>query len=116
MDFIPSDYEVVDHKKHNTLDNREFNLQIVPASKNSSNRNGANKNSKTGIRNVHWIESANEYWVQIMRKGERFKWIFKENQFEEACNFAEIKRKELFGKHAGYGTQEINTVNNIKIK
>lgn len=38
-----------------------------------------------------------------MRKGERYKWIFPSNQFEEAVKFAEIKRQELFGDYAGNG-------------
>lgn len=93
--------EVVDHINHDTLDNRKCNLRITTNDKNVKNRKGANKNSKTGVRNVHWIESANEYWVQIMRKGISYKWTFSANQFEEACKFAEEKRKELFGEFAG---------------
>jgi len=38
-----------------------------------------------------------------MRKGERFRWIFPGSQFKEACDLAEKKRKELFGKFAGNG-------------
>ncbi len=96
-------YKQVDHKDHNSLDNRKINLRVVEAGNNSSNRKGANKNSKTGVRNVHYIEKFDEYWVQIMKNGERFKWVFLGNQFEEACDFAEKKRKEIFGKYAGKG-------------
>ena len=95
---------VVDHHNHNRLDNRKDNLYITEHTNNSTNRKGANKNNKTtGIRNVTYIEKENAYWVQFMRKGERFRWVFPVNQFDEACDFAEKKRKELFGEYAGKG-------------
>ena len=97
---------IIDHKNHNPLDNRKKNLRIVEASNNSANRKGANSNNKTGVRNVHLINrygGKQIYMVQIMRKGERFSWEFELNQFDEACIFAEEKRKELFGKYAGNG-------------
>lgn len=95
--------EVVDHIDHDTLNNRKSNLRVTTNDKNVKNRKGANSNNNTGVRNVSWIESANEYWVQIMKKGKRHKWAFSINQFEEACKFAEEKRKELFGEYAGKG-------------
>lgn len=101
-DAIENEY--VDHIKHKeTLNNRKYNLRKTTNDKNLQSRKGANKNSSTGIRNVNYIEKLNEYWVQIMKKGERFKWIFPSNQFKEACDFAEKKRKELFGEYAGKG-------------
>ncbi len=45
----------VDHEDHNTLNNRKYNLRVVERDKNSSNRDGANKNSGTGVRNVHLV-------------------------------------------------------------
>lgn len=92
---------VVDHHNHNRLDNRKENLYITEHTNNSTNRKGANSNSRTGVRNVNYIERLDEYWVQFMKKDERFKWVFFGNQFEEACEFAEKKRKELFGDFSG---------------
>lgn len=95
----------VDHiNPENTLDNRKCNLRVVKDANNSSNRRGANKNSKTGVRNVHLVNRYGDkqvYLVQIMKKGMLYKWEFPLDQFEEACKFAEEKRKELFGKYAG---------------
>jgi hypothetical protein len=95
------DSEVVDHKYHDTLDNRKKNLRVTENKKNLRNRKGANSNNNTGYRNVNYIENNDEYWVQIMKDGKRYKWIFSIDEFEEACKFAEKKRKEIFGEFAG---------------
>lgn len=91
-----------DHVGHDTLDNRKNNLRISKSGENSANRKGANKNNKTtGVRNITYIERDNVYWVQFMKAGERFRWIFPLSQFEEAYEFAKKKRQELFGEFAG---------------
>lgn len=89
----------IDHKNHDTLDNRKSNLRVISDGDNSSNREGANKNNKTGVRNVCKLDYC--YLVQIMKKGIRYKWEFSLDKFEEACKFAKEKRKELFGEFAG---------------
>jgi hypothetical protein len=92
----------VDHENHNTLDNRRNNLRITESTNNSTHRKGANKNNKTtGVRNVCYIERDNKYVVQMMKEGERFKWDFPSDQFEEACEFAIKKREELYGEFSG---------------
>lgn len=93
----------VDHINHDTLDCRRFNLRVTKARDNLANRKGANKNSNTGVRNVNYIKSCDEYWVQIMRNGKRYHWAFPSDKFEEACEFAEVKRHEIFGEYAGNG-------------
>ena len=98
---VTSNKVVVDHHNHNRLDNRKENLFITEHTNNSTHRKGANRNNNTGVRNVSYIERDNVYWVQFMKKGERFRWEFPGNQFKEACEFAEEKRKELFGEFAG---------------
>ena len=93
--------QCVDHVDHNTFDNRKSKLLISNDNLNLQNRKGANKNSGTGVRNVHLITKygvKQEYWVQIMKNGEKFKWEFGLNEFDEACEFARQKRIELFGK------------------
>lgn len=91
----------VNHKDHNTLNNRKYNIEIVPCSINSQLRDKPNTNGQTGVRNVHLITKyggKQVYWVQIMKNYQRHCWEFEFNQFEEACEFARQKRIELFGK------------------
>jgi hypothetical protein len=99
--FNPPKGWKVDHINHNTLDNRKENLRLIDTSQNATHRKGANKNSGTGVRNVNYGRNHEEYWVQFQKKGERFKWEFPLNQFDEACKFANKKRKELFGEYSG---------------
>jgi len=106
MNFDKDSYYVVDHKNQNKLDNRKENLRFIPQYNNLQNRKGANSNSSTGVRNVNLITrygGKQEYWVQICKNGERFKWEFGLHEFDKACLFAEEKRKELFGEFAGNG-------------
>jgi hypothetical protein len=93
--------EIVDHEDRDTLNNRKYNLRFIDKSKNAQNRKGANKNSGTGVRNVNYIKKHNQYWVQLMKNGQRYKWIFSADEFDKACEFAKIKREELFGEFAG---------------
>lgn len=92
----------IEHKKHSKLDNRKRNLRVTKATNNSTNRKGANKNSGTGVRNVNYGgNNKSEYWVQFCKEGERYKWVFPLDHFKEACEFAEKKRQELYGKYSG---------------
>ena len=56
---------VVDHKNHDTLDNRDLNLTIVTYSENAQNRRGASSNSKSGVRGVSWCKHGNKWRVTI---------------------------------------------------
>jgi hypothetical protein len=101
-------YSQVDHKDHDSLNNLKINLRVVEAGNNSSNRKGANSNNiTTGVRNVTYIKNQDIYMVQIMKDYKRYKWEFPSSQLKEACEFAEKKRKELFGEYAGEGKNDI---------
>lgn len=96
-------YKQVDHKNGDSLNNTKENLRVVKPYNNSANRKGANSNSGTGVRNVNFSSDPNILWVQFMKKGRKFQWEFPISKFKEACEFAEKKRKEIFGEFAGKG-------------
>jgi len=100
-------YKQVDHKNHDSLDNKKENLRVVEAGNNSANRKGANKNNGTGVRNIFWSKRENCYYVSIMKNGIPHKKKFEVDEFEKAKEFAKEKRKELFGEYAGKGESDI---------
>lgn len=60
----------VDHRYHDTLDNRRsVNLRVTTRSGNSFNRKGASKHSKTGVRGVYWSDKDNAFRARIQYKG-----------------------------------------------
>jgi hypothetical protein len=60
----------VDHIDGDTLNCRRSNLRVTNASENGQNRtNVANRNSKTGIRNVYYHKTTDMYEVKVMVKG-----------------------------------------------
>lgn len=57
---------VVDHINHDTLDNRRScNLRLVTQAQNNQNRKGAQANSKSGIRGVHWSDKEKRWVASI---------------------------------------------------
>jgi hypothetical protein len=86
---------IIDHKNHNTLDDRKENL--IPSNKtlNAMNRVGANANSSTGYRNVSIIK--NKYIVQLQIDGKNVV-LGSFDDVEEANAFAEEMRKKYYNQ------------------
>ena len=75
-------------------------LRLATASQNGSNRRGAQSNSRTGARNVR--PSGRGFEVCIGLMGEYKTWGgFK--SIEDASEFAEARRREMFGRFSGQG-------------
>jgi len=90
----------VDHKNHNTLDNRKENLRVTNDTYNSRHRETKNKNNKCGYRNVFYSERDNEYIVQLMVNGKNAR-LGSFNDVHKADNFAKEMRKKYYGEYAG---------------
>ena len=60
--------QIVDHINCDKNDNRRSNLRFVDTYQNQQNRKGANRNSRSGIRGVDYIESSGRWRAQITVK------------------------------------------------
>ena len=77
------DYQV-DHKNHNTLDDRYYNIRLCTRSQNQLNRNFKNS-SNTGIRNISYFND--QFHVQFKYNGKTTTKIF--NNIEDAVIYKE---------------------------
>lgn len=60
--------KLVDHRNHETLDDRKDNLRICSHRVNNFNRKGVCKNSFLGIRGVRYSERLKKYLVRFKQK------------------------------------------------
>jgi hypothetical protein len=89
---------VIDHINGNGLDNRRSNLRFCSFSENQWNRK-PNKNSKTGVKGVHWSAKEKKYVAQIREHGKRIM-LGSFRSIEEAALAYREKAKQLFGVFA----------------
>lgn len=82
----------VDHKNHNGLDNRRFNLVVGTKNQNQQNRKGPRKGSLSGASGVVWSSRKQRWLVKRMVNGV----VLRAGQFsdlEEAKKAAQILYK-----------------------
>lgn len=98
----PESGKFVDHKNHNTLDNRRGNLREIEPSQNSTNRKSRNSNNKSGYRNVSWGKYEGKWLVQLQVEGKnKVLGKFEKDDLDEAGKFAESMRNKYYGDFAG---------------
>ena len=90
----------IDHKNHDTLDNRKYNLNIVTKHENVINRRGANPNNTTsGERNVCWVKGQQKWLVQLQVDGKNTCFgRFDYEDLDKAILLAEEMRNILYNK------------------
>jgi hypothetical protein len=96
---VDSPEETVDHINHDTTDNRKANLRVLPTVLNTKNRNGKNKNNKSGYRNVSW--NGNQWIVQLQVDGKNT-CLGKFDDVHEAGKFASEMRIKYYGEYKGF--------------
>lgn len=93
----------VDHKNHDTLDNRKENLRITNVTENCMNRR-LSKANKSGYRNVSWSKDDGKWIVQLQINGRNtVLGKFSKSQLDEAGDFAKKMREKYYGEFAGLG-------------
>ena len=103
MNDIPhKETDKIDHINHNTKDNRKNNLRWCSDHENCLNRRTKSTNT-SGQTNVCFLH--NKWYVKIITKKHKFYQVC--NSYEEACELAKAKRKELF-KEYNYVEEERN--------
>lgn len=88
----------IDHMDANPYNNRKENLRLSDKPLNSKNRKSKNKNNTTGYRNVCFYKGF--YIVQLQINGKNTK-LGSFRTPEEAGDFAQMKRHEIYGEYAG---------------
>ena len=86
---------MVDHRDHETLDNRKSNLRLVNHIRNGQNRKGPSKHNKSGFRNVYWNKCKGKWRVEIVVNKKRI-YIGDYDDKQEAAKVASEARKKFF--------------------
>ena len=86
----------VDHLNYDTLDNRKSNMRVVTLDKNNKNRqNKANRNSKTGVRNVSYSKLEDKFVVQFQIEGKNTRMALFDT-LEDAKRYADDNRHKYY--------------------
>lgn len=93
---IPDGMEI-DHICFNRACINISHLRLATRETNTRYRSGAQQNSKSGVRNVHYRHGK---WVVRVKKNGKHYEFGTYNSVEEAIPVAEAARAELFGKYA----------------
>lgn len=90
----------IDHKNHDTLDNRKENLRACSGLQNKSNRSGPQANSTSGVRGVYWHKRAGKWMAQIkVNKKHIYLGLF--DSKDKAAEAYASANREHFGEFGG---------------
>ena len=103
----PSPDMYVDHINGNRMDNRRCNLRIASSTENHANSKISTNNTSKHA-NVFWQKGYDKWCVQIQKNGEIYRSFH--DSYDEACQIAEEKHKELFGEFSFYNSRKEKNV------
>jgi hypothetical protein len=83
--------KVIDHIDHNGLNNKKENLRECSNKENLQNRNGAQTNSKSGVRGIYWCKIYNKWVAQIILNKKKV-WVRRFDDIEIAKSEIEKAR------------------------
>ena len=90
--------KLVDHKNHNTFDNRKSNLRIVDKSQNMMNRRIA-KNNTSGVTGITWRNDSNKWRVRIQVNNKSIS-IGSYDTIEDAIEARNKAEEKYFGEYS----------------
>lgn len=85
----------IDHKCYEPSCVRPDHLRLATDKQNAENRQGAQANSKSGIRGVTWNSQWGKWTVQV-RHNQKLHFFGYYTDLQEAAEVARLKRIELF--------------------
>lgn len=88
----------VDHKNHNTKDNRKGNLRLTTKSQNQMNKKKS-KNNTSGVTGVSFMKNRNK-WISYIQKDNKNHILGYFVNFEEAVNARKDAEEKLFGEYS----------------
>ena len=91
----------VDHKDHDTLNNRRYNLRVATTAQNQFNRR-KNRNNKSGFKGVSASKKAGKWCAQIQINGKNKSLGTLFDTPEAAHEAYKIAALELFGEYANF--------------
>ena len=89
----PGRYPEVDHVNGDTLDCRRANLRAVTKAQNQQNRQGADRDSRSGVRGVTWDKRTGRWAAGAMLNGKRYN-LGRYDSIEEAETVVGAWRRE----------------------
>lgn len=90
----------VDHKNHDTLDNRRHNLRICTNLQNCANKRGLACNNTSGNRGVSWNKISSNWRAQIRVNGKLISLGSFNKKSDAAAAYAAANRQH-FGEFGG---------------
>ena len=96
---------LVDHRNHDTTNNRRYNLRIATRTQNNTNVKLRTDNS-SGVAGVNWNKESNQWVVRISVNKKRI-YLGRYNSFEDAVKVRKQAEEKYFGEWSYDNSQRV---------